>query len=487
MKVLKNAIFGILLPLSLMPQQPGSTSVESLQTADKSPVWEVEVEVVSVPSGAAVYINDEEMGHTPVTFTHKSGRHRINIELENYEEIDEIIVLKPPEARKSYTLTDTRANLSIITFNKSRVYINGERIFCFCDVKLIPGEYKVKVEMDGAPALERSFSLASKEQKKLILYPDVPTGAVQADISPADASVMLWEDDCEKYTAAGSKIFSNIPEGRYNLKVSKKGFKSKTVQLDVKAGEVVRTAIKISKGAEVGGDYILVKGGSYNMGGGGVRFDEQPARKVSLSDYFIGKYEVTQAEWNLLMGKTPCEFKGDSLPVESVSWFEAVKFCNKMSIAEGFEPSYIIKGDSVSWVRSANGYRLPTEAEWEFAARCGRGGRCYNYCGGDSLDQVAEYEGNNNISPKPVGSRRPNGLGMHDMSGNVSEWCWDWYYPYPDGPEKDPAGPNHGHLRTNRGGSWFSKEEKCRVVFRNLYNPAEAYSFVGFRLARNAK
>jgi formylglycine-generating enzyme len=472
MKVLKNAIIGIFLPLSLMCQQ--------------APVRDVEVEITSNPSGAAVYINDEEMGTTPVAFTYRSGRQRINLELENYEEIDEIIVLKPPGTEKSFELVDTRANLSVITFNKSRVFINNERVLCFCDIKLKAGDYYIRVEADGAEPLESKITLSSKDDKKLILYPALPTGAVQIDVEPKDAAVLLWEENCEKYTSSGGKIFNSIPAGDYMLKVSKKGYKSITRDFTVTEGGVVRRSVKLTRGAEVGGDYVLIKGGNFNMGGG-QKFDEQPERKVTLSDYYIGKYEITQAEWDLYMGKSPCQFQGDSLPVESVSWFEAVKFCNKMSTAEGLEPAYLFKGDSVIWDRNAKGYRLPTEAEWEFAARCGRGGRCFNYCGADSIGEVAEYEGNNNVSPKPVGSRKPNGLGLHDMSGNVAEWCWDWYYPYPDQPEKDPAGPKYGHLKTNRGGSWYGKEEKCRVVFRNLYNPKESYSFVGFRVAKNSK
>jgi formylglycine-generating enzyme required for sulfatase activity len=200
----------------------------------------------------------------------------------------------------------------------------------------------------------------------------------------------------------------------------------------------------------------------------------------------MGKYEVTQKEWVEIMGSNPSEFKGDNLPVEMVSWHDVIEYCNKRSLREGLTPAYRGSGDTVTCDLSASGYRLPTEAEWEYAAKGGVNGAylTYSYSGSNSVDSVGWYEGNSGDRTRPVGTKQPNDLGIYDMSGNVWEWCWDWYGDYPGGSQTDPAGPASGSARVLRGGGYFNSAQDLRSATRHSYPPAYGDSHRGFRFVR---
>jgi formylglycine-generating enzyme required for sulfatase activity len=239
----------------------------------------------------------------------------------------------------------------------------------------------------------------------------------------------------------------------------------------------------------------LVPAGTYTIGctagqGSDCGDDEKPARKVTLSrSVLVGEAEVTQGLYQRLMGSNPSDFTscGSTCPVEQVSWYEVVKVANKLSAAEGLEACYVINGESVSWPKgpSCLGYRLPTEAEWEVAAR---GGGDAQYAGGDELGAVGWFGHNSGMTPHPVGQKQANGYGLHDMSGNVWEWVWDWYDSgaYSKGAASDPTGPASGSHRVLRGGSWSSDPQGARVASRNYYTPGYRSSRLGVRLLRTA-
>lgn len=185
---------------------------------------------------------------------------------------------------------------------------------------------------------------------------------------------------------------------------------------------------------------VYVSGGTFTMGatseqGSDVRSDEKPTHSVTLSSYYICKYEVTQALWRAVMGSNPSNFKGDNLPVESVSWNDCQTFINRLNSYTG------------------RNFRLPTEAEWEFAARGGNYSRHYKYSGSNYIGDVAWYDNNSGNRTHPVGTKQPNELGLYDMSGNVYEWCSDWDGSYSSYSQSDPTGPNSGSCRVERGGS----------------------------------
>ena len=214
---------------------------------------------------------------------------------------------------------------------------------------------------------------------------------------------------------------------------------------------------------------VYVEGGTFTMGATSEQqepdYDEKPTHRVSLSSFYIGKYEVTQALWKAVMGSNPSNRKGDNLPVENVSWNDCQTFLRKLNAMTG------------------KNFRLPTEAEWEFAARGGNRSRGYQYSGSKKINDVAWYYNNSGGETHPVGTKAPNELGIYDMSGNVWEWCQDWKGSYSSSTQTNPKGPSSGSFRVNRGGSWGNNARCCRVANRYDYAPGGRYSCLGLRLA----
>ena len=215
---------------------------------------------------------------------------------------------------------------------------------------------------------------------------------------------------------------------------------------------------------------VYVQGGTFMMGatseqGSDAYDDEKPAHQVTVSSFSIGKYEVTQEEWEAVMGSNPSSFKGSKRPVESVSWFDCQQFIQKLNAKTG------------------KNFRLPTEAEWEFAARGGTKSWGAKYAGNSSIDAVAWYSDNSGSQTHNVGQKSPNELGLYDMSGNVWEWCQDWYGSYSSSSQSNPRGPSSGSIRVLRGGSWRYEAWYCRVSNRDHYAPDDSDNDLGLRLA----
>jgi len=215
---------------------------------------------------------------------------------------------------------------------------------------------------------------------------------------------------------------------------------------------------------------IFVEGGTFTMGCTSGQssdyFDnEKPAHRVTVSGFYIGKYEVTQAQWKAIMGNNPSYFKGDNLPVVCISWDDVQKFIRKLNAQTGKQ------------------YRLPTEAEWEFAACGGNRSQGYKYSGSNTVGNVAWYEENSGGTTHAVGSKSSNELGIYDMSGNVWEWCSDWYGNYSSNVQINPQGPSTGSIRVNRGGSWNYGARLMRASYRGSDAPGNLNYALGFRLA----
>jgi formylglycine-generating enzyme required for sulfatase activity len=234
-------------------------------------------------------------------------------------------------------------------------------------------------------------------------------------------------------------------------------------------------------------DMVLVEGGTFQMGSATGGSDERPVHEVTLRSFYMGKYEVTQKEWAEIMGNNPGTFKSDTLPVENISWYEAVEYCNKLSLKEGLTPAYRGSGDAITCGFDASGYRLPTEAEWEYAARGGNKDAIpYEYSGGNNPDAAAWYSGNSGNRTRPAGTKQPNSLGIYDMSGNVAEWCGDWYERnYTGGAQTNPIGPSSGTVRVLRGGGWRGSATAVRSAYRGNGAPSSRAGDLGFRVARS--
>ncbi|MES2811610.1 MAG: SUMF1/EgtB/PvdO family nonheme iron enzyme [Bacteroidota bacterium] len=244
-------------------------------------------------------------------------------------------------------------------------------------------------------------------------------------------------------------------------------------------------------------ELVKIEGGTFMMGSKDdnriAENDEQKQHEVKVGAFEINRLEVTVWEWKQYCKKTKTKLPtaptwgwNDNYPITNVTWFDVVKYCNWLSKQDGLKPAYLFTGPNVTCDFTANGYRLPTEAEWEFAAKGGAKSKNNYFAGSNDSSEVAWQVKNSDRRPHAVGTKLPNELGIHDMSGNVWEWCWDWYnkdyYKVEDG--NNPKGPIRGEKKSVRGGSWDSQESYLRTANRISTSPNITNEFYGFRLAR---
>lgn len=318
-------------------------------------------------------------------------------------------------------------------------------------------------------------------------------------------------------------LFVNMIEGKVLIK--------EQINIDsiiVEAEAVDTTAIYSLRFNHEEDESIYVHAGYFDMGN--TRKDkrgesnEKPVHEVNLTkDFFMGRYEINHEQFIqflndydvsekgtyegyeiLDMDDADCAVEFDesrgfffksstyvpnaTCPIVEVTWYGAVAYCNWLSICSGLKTCYEIESNGIGFDYRANGYRLPTEAEWEYAARGGDMGRLdYKFAGGNNIKKVAIYFANSNNKLFPVGMKDPNDIGLYDMSGNTSEWCWDYYESYPNARVVDPTGPTSGSYRSVRGGSWNSSPEASRISYRNYALPSDSYYNYGFRVCRNAE
>ncbi len=354
------------------------------------------------------------------------------------------------------------------------------------------GMHLLEVRKNGYRSQQKTIQLA--QQQKLDVAFDA-LSAIQGNLSvnfkPFGSDVYV---DGVK-VGQSPRVFNGVLVGNHNVEIRKSGYTTSRQTVTISEGQTASISGSLTSTASTSStnalssnssspsgntitfpvknginiEMVKVEAGSFNMGATSEMEnpfeDEKPVHRVTLTnDYYIGKYEVTQALWKTVMGNKPSRFKGDALPVEQVSWNDCQKFITKLNKLTG------------------KNFRLPTEAEWEYAARGGKKSRGYQYSGSNTLGDVAWYYDNSGNKTHAVGTKQPNELGIYDMTGNVFEWCQDWRDSYSSSPLVNPMGAASGSNRVRRGGSWGSSARGCHTSFRNGNAPDDRYGSLGLRL-----
>ena len=371
------------------------------------------LDVITIPMDVDITINGKNYGNTPTTIE--------NLVIGEYD----VVLSKEGFVSETHRVTITENNLSTI----ETTLVQGRKMTIYSYVR--GDEVYIDGMRQGVTPLTASLSFGThnielrRGGKKVIRQVNVTPTDAETDIILALGHQPQWSS---KATAEQKHILGKLID-----------------------------------------DMVKVDGGTFTMGAtaeqGSDAYDsEKPTHRVTLNTYYIGKYEVTQEQWEAVMGSNPSRFKGANKPVESVSWYDCLEFIEKLNQLTGLH------------------FRLPTEAEWEYAARGGNKSKGFKYSGSNSLGNVAWYGSNSYSWTHIVGTKAPNELGIYDMSGNVREWCSDMYGDYSSSSQTNPRGPSSGSGRVIRGGSWFSYAQFCRVSYRYDSNPGSLDSNLGFRL-----
>ncbi len=425
------------------------------------------------------------------------GTYQYTVKAPDYQMEVGRIEVKDPE-NKHIIRVQLKSNFTQVTLTApdgAEIWVNGEKKGSGqWTGNLGAGAYKFEAKKAGHRDSQRTMTLdpAAGPQTIALAAPTPIYGKADISSEPALADIYI---DGQK---VGQTPFlaSNLLVGSHSIKITRNGYADYTSTLTVKERETVSLVATMKKQetpAIAGGSatanaagnlsftvkgvtftMVKVEAGTFTMGAtseqGSDAYDwEKPAHKVTLTkDYYIGQTEVTQALWQAVMGSNPSEFKGSNLPVECVSWKDCQTFITKLNSLTGSK------------------FRLPTEAEWEYAARGGNKSRGYKYSGSNSINDVAWYTSTTNDSgTKPVATKAPNELGIYDMTGNVLEWCNDCNGSYSSSPQTNPTGASSGSCRVCRGGDSYSDARWCRVSNRiDYYAPDFRSSILGLRLAQ---
>ena len=502
------------------------------------------VTVTSTPSGALVFLDEKQVGQTPLTLDRiASGSHSLRLQAPQYAvERRNVSVADGQTANVAVTLAARFAEITVQAPQGAVVTVDGDRKGSgTLSWRQSEGLCDIVVSMAGHRDARRQLEVVAGRAQTVQLTPQPIYGSASVDSDLMDAEI--WIDG--KQYGVTPNVVERLLVGSHTLVLKKSGYADLQQQFSVEEGKEASLSVKLPTGRSVwfiseksgmqiivdgkklgttpltavvgighhsvsamrGGDIIdvrdlditsagapltmafrdfnqtftvngvqftmvAVKGGTFTMGatseqGSDVWDFEKLAHQVTLSDYYIGQTEVTQALWKAVMGSNPSRRIGDNLPVENVSWDDCQVFIQKLNQLTGKQ------------------FRLPTEAEWEYAARGGRKSRGYKYAGGNNIDSVAWCDGNSGNETHPVATKQANELGIYDMSGNVLEWCSDWCGDYTSSSQSDPQGSSSGSFRVIRGGCYYNFARNCRVSYRISNTLDYRSGYLGLRLSCN--
>ena len=451
----------------------------------------------NVAQGAYVYATNlltgarQSLGTVPVNGKDlDSGTYSILIQKDKYKDYTATITIDDEQTTTlNPTLEANFVQLTLTTSAQSDMYIDGQKLGTGRWTGTLElGEYSVETRQASHQSAYTTLRVTPQSAGQTIaLNNPIPIyGSMVLTSSPADAVVYI--DD--KKVGTSPVIVNELLVGTHTIRLEKDGYDQQETMvliaenqesvLDFTLSRIFIDSIIMSATPQgtivdtitvngVSFNMIKVEGGSFVMGGtseqgGDAWTDEKPMHQVTLSDYYIGETEVTQELWQAVMDTNPNYFKGSNLPVEKVSWNDCQTFIAKLNELTGKQ------------------FRLPTEAEWEYAARGGNKSKIYKYAGSNTLSYVAWYADNSGSKTHPVKQKNPNELGIYDMSGNVYEWCQDTYGNYTTRQQTNPTGSVDGYYRVYRGGSWSDDTGYCRVSFRGNDKTTSADNYIGLRL-----
>ena len=462
------------------------------------------VSVSSQPQGAKVFLDGEDTGKvTPCTIGEiASGRCDIRLRLKDYAPASQsVTVTEGMTASVNVTLEARFAHVTINSLPGAAIKVNGAEVGSGSySNNMAEGIYDIEASLAGHRPVTKQIEVIVGVPQTIELRPTPIYGMLDVNSNPMGANITI---NGKSYGDTPTSI-ENLLVGDYDVVLTKPGYASVSQRVTVSENASASVDVKMQKGEmknsqidesalsvsainltpnwsasvtpsqravleKLIANMVKVEGSTFTMGatpeqGNDAYEYERPAHQVTLSDYYIGRYEVTQKEWQAVMGDNPSKFYGDNLPVDYVSWNDCQDFINKLNQLTGLK------------------FRLPTEAEWEFAARGGKQSKGYKYSGSDNIGDVAWYTDNSDDESHQVGTKQPNELGIYDMSGNVFEWCSDWYGSYSSSAQTNPTGPSSGSHRVLRGGCWRYDARGCRVSNRHGYYPSSRYIDRGFRV-----
>ena len=457
------------------------------------------------PQNAVVTLNGEMLQTAGGTATKlmRFGTYDYRVQAPDYlPAVGKVAVSDPKQ--KHVVNVQLKPNFAPVTLtveNNAEIWVNGERKASGTWTgNLGAGAYEFETRLPNHRSATTTRDIAAGSEP-LSIRLNAPTPIYgEADINSTPAMADIFIDGQKR--GQTPQLIDQLLIGQHQLRLSKQGYADYNGTVTIREGETMSVSATLSnisvteqqrsfnlpmediaqsrRTITVGNvqfTMIRVDGGTFQMGATPEQkkpdSDEKPVHTVTLSPYYIGETEVTQELWQAVMDSNPSYFKGSKFPVERVSWDDCQEFVRRLNQQTGLQ------------------FRLPTEAEWEYAARGGNKSRGYQYSGSNNLNDVAWYDKNSydmgrsspDFGPHPVGQKSPNELGLYDMSGNVWEWCQDLYGSYSAGSQTNPTGPSSGSSRVCRGGSWYFIARSCRVAIRNFNSPDTQRDYLGFRLA----
>ena len=432
------------------------------------------------PSNAVVLVNEEPwtvndgVARKYVPF----GTYSYRVMAQDYFQESGRVTVNDPSQKQvvNVNLKPNFAQVTIQVDNQAEIWVNGEhKGRGSWTGNLGEGEYLMEARLEGhrSSTARKTIKIEQGAQTITLTAPTPIYGKLMVSTLPDMADIYI--DD--RKVGETPQMLNQVLIGSHKVTIKKSGYKDLTQTVNITEGQTASVEGSLEKGLDVQSftangvtfTMISVKEGTFQMGATSEQKnpygDEKPVHPVTLSDYSIGETEVTQALWEAVMGSNPSSNKGDNLPVENISWDDCQLFIQELNSLTG-----------------AN-FRLPTEAEWEYAARGGNKSRKIQYAGSSNIDDVAWYYANSGSKTHAVKTKQPNELGLYDMSGNVWEWCQDGYGSYSSSSQKNPKGLSSGSRRLSRGGSWRGYGRDCRTAVRGSIEHSGRFNDIGLRLA----